>query len=125
MQGHNVTGKTEAEFARRLIKKLPSTLRVGAFDFKIEIWASTSAAANNRFGEFSAVEQTIRISEDIATRHKVAHTFIHEALHAAYWVYGVDDGDKEERIVSALSVGIVALFRDNPWLPGWIESARL
>lgn len=117
--------KTEADFARALIKKLPKTLRVGAFDFSIEVWASTSSAANRRFGECSTVEQTIRISEDLATRYKVMNTFMHEALHAAYWVYGVDDEDKEERIVNAMSTAMVALFRDNPWLPGWIESADL
>jgi hypothetical protein len=115
----------EIAFATALIDALPSTIRVGAYDFRIEKWSPHAASANRRWGEVSSVEQTIRIQRDMPTRYKAVDTVIHEIMHALYWAVGVDDEDTEERIVSLLSTATASLYRDNSWLIDWIKSAQL
>lgn len=119
--------KTDAEyeFARRLMGKIPQIIRVGLFDFRIELMTHHQAAGVSRWGEFSSVEQLIRLQADMPTRYKAVDTFFHEVSHAIFWSYGIKNEDNEERIVSALGSALAALHRDNPWLVEWIEGAKL
>lgn len=110
----NLTGEQAVDL-------LPATIRVGGFDFAIEKWTSHQAAGANRYGEFSSLEQTIRVQMNMPSRFKAVDTFLHEIAHAMFWVYGVHDEDKEERIVCALGSGYMALHRDNPWLTEWLD----
>lgn len=79
-------------------------------------WSMHESASAHRFGEFSSIEQVIRLQADMPSRFKAVDTFFHEVTHAFYWVYGIDDADKEERAVSVLG-----LHRDNPWLSEWLR----
>jgi hypothetical protein len=117
--------KTEHEFARALMGRLPGSVRVGPFEFSITLWDQHQATGAQRYGECSSVEQALRFQGDMPTRWKAVDTFFHEVSHAIYWAYGVHDDDKEERIVGALGTALAALYRDNPWLTGWIDSAKL
>jgi hypothetical protein len=99
---------------------LPETVRVGAFTFAIDKWTSHKAAGNSRYGECSSIEQKIGVQRDMATPEKAVDTFLHEVGHAIYWAYGFEAGDKEERIVSGFASAWVQVYRDNPWLLGWI-----
>jgi hypothetical protein len=81
---------------------LPRSVRVAAFDFEIVEWGTHAANASRRFGEFSSLEMLIRIDTSVAPM-KVMDTMLHEINHAIYWAYGMDDADKEERIVGTMA----------------------
>lgn len=102
---------------------LPSTIKVGFFIFKLEGWAAAQAAANRRYGEFSSLEETIRLATAMSTPRKLAMTLLHEVLHAAWWFMDVQDEYKEEPTVSQLGAGLTLLFCDNPWLLPWLAEA--
>lgn len=103
------------------VASLPPTIRVCGHDITIERWGSTAANACHRWGEFSSVEQMIRIREDMPTPQQAANTLLHEVNHAVFWLYGVGKDDDEERIVTTLANAWTAVYRDNPWLPFWLS----
>jgi len=102
------------------VERLPDVVRVGGFDIRIIKWDDLAAAASQRWGEFSSVEQVIRIQRNMPSRFKAADTLFHEISHAIFWVYGVEDSDKEERVVSAFGSAWMQIHRDNPWLARWL-----
>ena len=111
------------EQGRRAIDALPNSIRIGAFDFAIALWTHHQASGSARYGEFSSIEQVIRLQRDMPSRFKAVDTFFHEVSHAIFWVYGIHDEDKEERVVAALGSAWTAIYRDNPWLTKWITEA--
>ena len=117
------TTEQEEKFAEELVMTLPSVIRVGLFDFRIEKLSGNQCT--NKFGECSTVEQAIRIQRTMPTRYKAVDTFIHEVIHAIYWSYGAQDTDGEERMVELMATGMSIVHRDNPWLVDWIKSAKL
>jgi hypothetical protein len=120
-----VDAAKELNFAKALMQSLPETVRVGVYEFRIEKWNQHQASANRRWGECSTVEQFIRLQVDMPTRYKAVDTVMHELMHAMYWAYGVQDEDKEERVVIIMASALAALHRDNPWLAIWIQAAKL
>ena len=107
------------------IDALPSSIRVGPFDFKIERWTAIECADNRRWGECSCLMQTIRIQRSMPSATKAVDTFLHEVLHAIYFAWGIEDEDKEERTVAAIATAWTQIFRDNPWLIRWIGEATV
>lgn len=101
-------------------ERLPKTVRVAGYDFKIVVWQPLEAHSAHRYGECSTIEQVIRISRFSASPEKAVDTFLHELLHAIHWAFGVEDVDREERTVNLLSTGLMTVHRDNPWLAPWI-----
>lgn len=108
---------------RRAIETLPDYIRIAGFDINLEKWTHQQAAGANRYGEFSSLEQTIRVQIDMPSPYKAVDTVLHEICHAMFWAYGIVDDDKEERVVSALGSGWMAVHRDNPWLAKWLNEA--
>lgn len=104
-----------------MVERLPSSIRVGVYDFTLEKWSANRAAGAQRWGEFSTCEMRISIQIDMPTRIKAADTLLHEVGHAVYWAFGVVDDDKEERIVNLASTGWLCVYRDNPWLLDWLK----
>ena len=94
---------------------LPQSVRVAAFDIAIIAWPHTAAAAAAKFGEFSSLELCIRVDASVAPI-KLIDTLIHEINHAIYWAYGIDDADKEERLVATMATAWTQIYRDNPAL---------
>lgn len=94
---------------------LPRSVRVAAFDFDVIEWGVHAANASRRFGEFSSLEMLIRIDNSVAPM-KVMDTMLHEINHAIYWAYGMDDADREERIVGTMATAWLQVWRDNPSL---------
>lgn len=113
--------QTPAQRAKAALKSLPSSIRVGPFDIAIHIWPEIEAHASARFAEFSATEQLMRISESLQSSHKVADSFLHELLHAVWWVNDLTEAAAtEEHIVGHVASTLVQVHRDNPWLAPWI-----
>jgi hypothetical protein len=109
--------------ARALVERLPDRIRVGAHDFAIQKWNASQAAGARRWGECSTCELRIAIQLDMPTRIKAMETFVHEAEHAIWWVWCVQDEDKEERTVNLMATGWTCVYRDNPWLLDWLKEA--
>lgn len=99
--------------------KLPIKIKVGIFDYDIIAWEANSATANRRFGEFSAVENCIRV-DVLAHKFKVVDTLVHEINHAIFYVYKLEDADNEERICGTMASAWAAVYRDNPDLLKWL-----
>jgi hypothetical protein len=119
------TPEEEEQFAKELVERLPEQIRIGAFDFRIVKWSSSQAAGADCYGQCSTAEQTIRVQRDMPSRYKAVDTTIHELTHAIYWAFDIEKGDNEERTVERMSSGLMAVYRDNPWLLSWIQSAHL
>ncbi|MGI9486268.1 MAG: hypothetical protein ACR2RF_10405 [Geminicoccaceae bacterium] len=102
---------------------LPKTVRIGYADYRVQPWPHHEAAAAGRYGECSSYELVIRIDDGLLDRSplKAADTMLHEILHAIYWVYGVEDEDKEERLVGMMASALTQVWRDNPQVVAWLN----
>ena len=116
-------GSSPRAFAESMVKALPTKVRIGPHDYQIEIWRHAQIVSNDRLGECSHIEATIRVADSFPTAGRAAETFIHECLHGMYYTMDMRDNDDQERVVSSLGKGIIGLFRDNPWLARWIGEA--
>jgi hypothetical protein len=102
------------------VKGLPSSFRVAAFDISIEIKDGNWAGTENKWGMFTAIEQKICIQGDMPNKYKFIDTLLHELNHAVWWAYGIEDEDKEERVVGTMATGWTQLYRDNPEFAKWL-----
>ena len=102
--------------------KRPAKIKVACFDIDVIDFTQHEATLLARFGEFSALENRIRIDPAI-NRIKGIDTLLHELSHAIYWAYGIEDEDKEERIVGTFATAWTQIFRDNPDLLVFIQES--
>lgn len=109
--------------ADRALAKLPATIRIGSYDYALSRLTAAKANSEQRYGSHSAQTQTIEIQWGMPSVHKLVDILFHEISHGIFSVYGLGKDDPEERIVSMLGTGWMALHRDNPWLSAWISSA--
>ena len=100
---------------------LPAKLRVGPYD--VSIVPLEKSEARDNYGAFSSLDLEIRMRDDFKTPHMAADTFLHEVLHAIWFVHGIRAKDGEERIVSTLSTGLSQVIRDNPKAVEWLRNA--
>lgn len=68
----------------------------------------------NRAGLYRAMAGDILVATGLREAEEV-HTILHELLHLVWVARGVERGDDEERIVSALAEGLVELFARNAY----------
>lgn len=106
---------------------IPSSLRIGGFDWLIEENAEVTNEGN-AFGTTHHGKQRMFIDPS-ETQQKKKHTLVHEIMHAIWWQsgLGVRYGEKnhpklEEEVVAALSMGMYQVLRDNPQLNEWSNS---
>ncbi|MCL2874759.1 MAG: hypothetical protein FWF12_00395 [Betaproteobacteria bacterium] len=109
-------------------KKMPKTLRVGCYQFDVELHERGDAEAEHSFGHMNPINQKIRLRTGMK-RQTLANTFIHEVMHAIFWHQAVGiagrEGDGclgEEEIVLKLSNGLCAFWQDNPEAVAWWQS---
>lgn len=92
---------------------MPSTVKIGAHTFKVVELSIMQGSEKGRYGESAFQSLEIRI----VTSHpktRVGETLLHEIFHALFWQYGIEKGDEEERVVTALSSAIAMVWNDNP-----------
>lgn len=106
---------------REAVEALPTSLRVGPFDFSMQKWTAQQAQSVNCFGQIAPAELRISIQLDMPSPQKAADTFLHEAGHAIWWTCHLADEDKEERIVAVFAKAWLQVFRDNPLILPWIQ----
>jgi hypothetical protein len=99
----------------------PPVVRIGPFD--VRVVALDAATTTDDFGQFSADDLEIRLRRDFVSPTMAADTFIHEVLHALWWVMNARAKDGEERIVTLLSTGLTQFFRDNPAALAWLRKS--
>jgi hypothetical protein len=100
--------------------KPPEKVKVGPYDISVKPLDKSEEKDN--YGTFSSTDLEIRLKEDFKTPHIAADTFLHELLHAVWFVHGIRAKDGEERIVNTLSTGLAQVIRDNPKAFDWIRA---
>ena len=100
----------------------PDTVKIGAVDYKILNMDADAARKEDCMGKCSVEEAEISVVFHRAPRIG-AVTLLHEMMHAIWAEYDLDDREKEERAVTALSNGLSAAMRDNPAVFDWIRKA--
>lgn len=101
--------------------KLPTTIRVGPFDYALLRWTAIEASAAGRWGECSHRECAIRLSVTVPTAIQMADCLIHEVGHAIWFSWNIEEKDETERVVTRMATGWISVYRDNPWLLGWLS----
>ena len=99
---------------------IPRVLRIAAFDISVEEMPTSVARAAERLGEFSNVEQCIRVQTQDLSKWIVLDTLLHELVHAIFSCYSLDDDDDQERLASVMGTALAQVCRDNPDLIKWI-----
>lgn len=107
------------------LEEFPDELRIGAFDWQVEIVDKGTLAdqkgTDDETDVFGITEKAIlRIRlEDDWSEQQTVDTCIHELQHAMWYAMGLDDRVEEETAVTALSHAWVMVLRDNPDLAVW------
>ena len=101
--------------------KIPTSIKVGYRDYKLEKWKQTVASANAAHGQFFSKEGIIGYTEEEkGVSH--ANTILHELFHAIIYQWHIDLDDKmEEEVVNGLTNGLTTVFVDNPELIDYLK----
>lgn len=91
---------------------IPNEIKIANHIFTVLI-RNDEMKSDNKHGECSFGELTIRISDDFNASH-VKETLLHEIMHATWWSYNIHDKDDEERTITTLAAGLCQVFQDNP-----------
>ena len=95
------------------------SIRVGPFTIPIKTMGADEAEKN--LGAFSAEKMIIWLHPKLENEQILAETLLHEIMHAIYFVFGVKEKDRQERVVSQMSVGMASAIADNPKLIAWLK----
>lgn len=101
--------------------KIPKSVKVGGRDYSILFPHTFTDSSRTLYGQHDPAGQTIKIAEKDefgCVRHdqSVAHTFLHELLHAIDNVYNggrVNGWEKGEETIDQLADGLMQVFADN------------
>ena len=88
------------------------SIRVGPFD--INLIKLTGEDGDKYLGQFSEHQLTIALRDRFPTEQQEAETLLHEVFHAIESVMNIGDKEPREKRVSAVSVGMAMVIRDNP-----------
>lgn len=99
------------------VRSLPGSIRVGPHDIKIVVRKLEDCE-----GMFTSSSACIEMRDEPSSKTVVVDTFLHEVNHALFWTCALPQtGNDEELIAGALATGWTQVYRDNPWLLGWIK----
>jgi hypothetical protein len=93
---------------------LAPSVKIAHYDFLIQQMGAVMESAEVH-GMCDKSGQVIYIDTG-ATNAIQKDTLLHEIMHAIWWTAYLEDEDKEERVVSSLSTGLLQVLRDNPWV---------
>ena len=112
--------KTQKEKYRTTKVKIPEKLKIACFDIKVKKVSERESAITQRYGHFSSLDLSMSIQDGLDPI-KTIDTLLHEIGHVIYWAYGLEDSDKEERLISTMSTAWTQVYRDNPQLLKFIQ----
>lgn len=101
------------------MSKMPKKIKVGGHTYTVREWDRRGARERNRWSETSHRDLTIDIDEDCPEPRR-KEVLLHEVLHCVCNEWAIDTRDGEEKVVTAMALGLVAVMRDNPALLKWI-----
>jgi hypothetical protein len=106
--------------ARILFDCLPESVRIGPHEYRID--RQSVFNGEGMLGTLDYKESAIRLKPH-PTPSTLVDTLLHECVHAMWWQAGLERTGDKEPVAQMLGAGLTALFRDNPWLAGWISGA--
>ena len=102
--------------------QVPTSIKIGYKDYKLEEWKQTVASANEAHGQFFQKEGIIGyVSDEKGVSH--ANTILHEVLHGITYQWHMDlDERTEEKVVNGIANGLIPVFVDNPTLLDYLKT---
>ena len=91
-------------------ERVVTTVKISGIDYTVETFKQSIDI--NLMGRLSYDTAQIFVREDLPLDKKM-ETLLHEVMHASYMNAGLQPGDDEEKIVTALSSGIYQFLKDN------------
>lgn len=95
--------------------EIPSEVYIGPYTYKViprdKEWFEDTEAYGNTWVHKKIIN--IALVGDVVSQ---LDTLLHECLHAVWSFYYLEDGAKEEEVISKMSTGIIMLFSQNPAL---------
>jgi hypothetical protein len=74
---------------------IPKTLKIGGFDYNIDITHDADLRADGCYGQCKEMTRSIAVDSSISEQ-QFSHTFLHEMLHAVDSVYGINSVTEEQ-----------------------------
>lgn len=115
--------RSAAVTAQLAYQTMPRSVKIGCYDFAIEVMDHVEGEASNAYGYNALVLQKIRILAGMSAK-KLANTFMHEVLHGIHWFHGLRDESDEEEFTLLGTNGLCAFFQDNPEAARWFMAAN-
>ena len=102
--------------------QVPTSIKIGYRDYKLEEWKQTVATANEAQGQFFQKEGIIGyVADEKGVSH--ANTILHEVLHAIIYQWNIDLEEKEEeKLVNGIANGLTTVFVDNSELMDYLKT---
>jgi hypothetical protein len=112
------------------MSKLKKTIKIGYADVKIRFLNKKESPkwCKDHFGEYDSNKSEMLINSNL-TKIEEANTFLHELLHASFWISGLsteggvlEPKKREEIVVHALANNLAQVFRDNKWILPYLKT---
>ena len=112
------------------MSKLKKTIKIGYADVKIKLLNKKESPkwCKDHFGEYDSNKSEMLINSNL-TKIEEANTFLHELLHASFWISGLsteggvlEPKKREEIVVNALANNLAQVFRDNKWILPYLKT---
>lgn len=101
--------------------KIPESIRIGCYDYKVQVRTNVESIGNANVGEFSPREVLIVVNTQMDPIYSL-NTLIHEINHAIMYVESTSHTEdwSNEYIVNLMANAWVQIYRDNPELLKYI-----
>lgn len=101
--------------------QLPERIKIGPYYFEINERAESWQRATDAHGSMIFEDLQINAVTEGRSDIFILDTVTHEINHGIWSVYHLEEDDSEERIVSTLATGFIAVLRDNPEFMAYIQ----
>lgn len=103
-------------------RKLPTTIKIGIFAYKLVHWAAEDADEKDCLGLCDRFNFIIYVREDLPDSG-FAEVLEHEINHACWHASALKSRASEETVVNRLTPVMIMARRDNPEIYAWIDRA--